>query len=263
MFASRAFLVCCLLVNGIPARAADYSQQLPGIIQLVQDKRYQEAIAGYEQFLQQAPKSLQGPVQFEIATLHAALGDKDRALAMMEQAIESGFDDCVAIQQQGWGSIQSDPRFEALHSRIQVSEADMKELYWLKSEIQNVSHETKMMITENISRLDTGITIIPQSAIPVRVTTSPGVLFSRELLKIMHQVQRQYVSQADKARMRHVSSMAIISGGASLKQALRSSQFAERAAEDRKRAIDARKFSLPAGVGTTPCPCSEWKQANR
>ncbi len=259
MFGSPAFLVCCLLVNGVPPLAADYSQQLLAINQLVQEKHYQEAIAGYEQFLQQAPKMLQGPAQFEIAALHAALGNEDRALAMMEQAIQSGFDDCVAVQQQDWKSIRSNPRFEVLHSRVQISEADLRELYWLKSEIQNVKHETKMMITENVNRVDTGATIFSQSAIPARVTTSPAVLFNRELLKISHQLQRQYVFQADKARMRHVSSMIIISGRASYEQVLRSSQFAERTAEERKRAVDARRFSLPVGAGTTPRSCSEWK----
>jgi hypothetical protein len=259
MFAWSALLVGCLLTGGVPAPAVDSSQQLLAIIQLIQNRQYQEAIVGYEQFLQQAPKLLQGPVQFDIATLHAAMGNKESALEMMEQAVESGFDNCMALQHDSWKSMRGDPRFEALQSRVRVSEADLRELYWLKAEIQNISHETNMMITENINRVDTGITVVAQSMIPVRVTTSPGVLFGRELVKAMHLGQRQYVFQADKLRMRHLTNMMIISGGASGTQALRSSQFAERAAEDRKRAVDARKFSLPAGAGTTPCSCSEWK----
>lgn len=257
---SACFLMYSLLIIGTPLRAADYSQQLLAIMELVEEKNYPEAIAGYEKFLAQAPKPLHGAVEFEIATLHAASGDKDRALAMMERAIASGFDDCLAVQQyEELKSIRSDPRFTALHSRVRVSEADLKELAWLKMEIENVNHDIKMMITENTNRLDTGITTIPQSTIPVRETASAGVLFNRETLKMMHLVQRKYVFESDKARMEHVGSMTVISGGASYEQVAESSRLAERAAEERKRAINARKFSLPPGAGSTPRPCSEWK----
>ena len=72
-------LTFCLLISEAAVRAADYTQELFTILQLVQDRKYSEAIAGYEKFLQQAPKSLQGPVQFEIASLRALLGDKINA----------------------------------------------------------------------------------------------------------------------------------------------------------------------------------------
>ncbi len=246
-------------VNGLLLPAEDLSQQLLAIRQLVEGKKYVEAIVAYENLLQQAPKSLRGPVQFEITGLHAALGNTDRALTTMEQAIQSGFDDCLAIQQnEKLNAAGSDPRFKELYSRVRISEADLKELYWLKAEIQNVSHETKMMITANVNRVDGGITVIPQSTIPARETLSPGVLFNRELLRMMHQLQRQYVFEADKARMRHLTTMTIISRGASYEQVARSSRLAALAAEERKRTIEARKFSLPPGMGTTPRSCSEY-----
>ncbi len=260
MLTSAVLIVCSLLVEGLPQPSADPTQQLLAVMQLVEGKKYAEAIAAYEKFLQQAPKSLQGPVQFEIAGLHATLGDTGRSLAVMEQAIQSGFDDCLAIQQrEELKAVGNDPRFKELYSRVRVSEADLKELYWLKAEIQNVRHDTKMMITANVNRVDTGITVIPVSTIPARETASPGVLFNRELLRMMHQLQRQYVFQSDKMRMRHVSSMTIISGGVSYEQVARSSRLAELAAEERKRAIEARKFSLPPGVGTAPRSCSEYR----
>ncbi len=263
MFSSAVFLVGCLLVNGIPVGIpvqADSSPQLFTLMLLVQDKKYPEAIAGYESFLKQAPKTLQGAVEFEIAALHAAMGNKDRALAMIEQAIQSGFDDCPALQQrEELQSIRSDPRFRELHSRVRVSEADLKEIFWLKAEIESVRHDTKMMITENMNRVDSGITVVTQSAIPIRATTSPAVLYYRELLKDTLRSQRSYVFEADKLRMQHLTRMTIISGGASSAQAARSLQFAESAAAARKRAIEARKFSLPPGAATTPRPCADWK----
>ncbi len=256
----RSAVLCCLLVGGFLQPEDDILRQLVRIRELVQAMKYPEAIAAYENLLQQAPKSLRGPVQFEIAGLHAALGNTDRSLATMEQAIQSGFDDCLAVQQNDKiNAAGSDPRFKELYSRIRVSEADLKELYWLKAEIQNVSHETKMMITANVNRVDSAMTLIPQSTIPARATVSPGVLFNRELLRMMHQLQRQFVFAADQARIRHLTTMVIISGGASYERVALSARLAALAAEERKRAIEARKFSLPPGVGTTPRSCSEYR----
>jgi tetratricopeptide (TPR) repeat protein len=247
-----------LLINGLLLPAEDLSQQLLIIKQLVEGKEYAEAIVAYENLLQKAPQSLRGSVQFEIAGLYAVLGNTDRSLAIMEQAIQSGFDDCLAIQQnEKLNAAGSDPRFKEFYSRVRVSEADLKELYWLKAEIQNVSHETKMMIMANTTRMDGGITVIPQSAVPARETVSSGVLFNRELLRMMHQLQRQYVFEADKARIRHVTTMITISGRASYEQMARSSRLAALAAEERKRAIEARKFTLPPGMGAIPRSCSE------
>ena len=203
---------------------------------------------------------MQGSVQFEIAVLHAVLGDTDRSLGIMEQAVLSGFDDCPAIDQhEGLKTIKSDPRFVKLYSRVRIAEADLKELYWLKAEIQNVSHETKMIITANVNRMDPGITAITQSTIPARETLSPGILFHRELLRMMHKLQRQYALESDKARMRHLTNMRIISGGASYEQVARSSRLAQLAAEEQRRAVEARKFTLLPGVGTTPRSCSEYR----
>jgi len=252
--------ICILLFLGILVESADYSKQLLEIMQMVDEKKYPEAIAGYEEFLKEASKSLHGGVQFEIATLHAALGKKEQALSKMEQAIQAGFDDCLAaLKYEEWKPFREDPRFMNLFSKAQISEADLKELYWLKAEIEHVNHDTKMMITENTNRMDTHFTVVPQSEIPVRPTTSSGVLFSREILKMMHEVQRSFVMQSDTARMEHVTTMAVISGGTSSEQIQEFSRLANQAAEERKRAIQLRKFSLPASVGTAKRSCSDWK----
>jgi hypothetical protein len=114
-----------------------------------------------------------------------------------------------------------------------------------------------MMITENTNRMDTGITAIPQSEIPIRKTTSPAVLFNREMLKTIHEVQRYYVAESDKARMEHVGTMGVISGGTSSQEMLESARLADQAADERKRAIQQRRFSLPPNAGTTSQVCSE------
>ena len=258
MLASAVLYVCCLLVDGLLPPADDISQQLLTIRELVEGKKYPEAITAYEKLLQQAPKSLQSPLQLEIAVLHAVLGNTDRSLTIMEQAVLSGFDDCPYIQQQEWlKAARSDPHFTELYSRVRISEADLKELYWLKAEIRTVSHETKMVITANTNRANSRITTITQSTIPAREMLSPAVLLNRELLRMMHKVQRQYAFESDKARMRHLTSMRIISGGASYELMARSSRLAQLAAEEQRRAVEARKFALLPGLGTAPHSCGE------
>ncbi len=259
MFTSTLLLASWLLLDGLPLPAVDLVQQLQGVQELIDARKFTEAIAEYEKVVRDAPRPLQGPMEFEIATLHVMLGNRDRALALMDHAVQSGFDDCVAVQREQLKPFRSDSGFNEMLSRIRISEADLKELYWLKAEFLNVSHDTKMMITENINRVDGGMTIVAQSPIPVRETASPGVLFNRELLKMLHQRQRRYVFQADKLRVSHVTKMTIISGGPSSQQVALSSSYAQRSAEERMRAIEARRFALSPGVGTTPRPCGAWK----
>jgi hypothetical protein len=256
-----SMILVCLLSLGVFLESADYSDQLFEIMQVVDEKKYAEAISGYEKFLKTAPQSLHGAVQFEIATLRAALGQKDPALSQMEQAVQSGFDDCLAaVQYDEWKPFRADARFTDLFQKAQISEADLQELHWLKSEIEHVNHDTKMMITENTNRMDTNFTVIPQSQIPNRSTTSSGVLFNREILKMMHEVQRSFVMQSDTARIEHVTSMAIISGGTSSEQILESSRLASHAAEERKGAIQGRRFLASASAGTAPRSCSDWNK---
>ncbi len=265
MLKSTALLIGCLLILGIPlgilAQAqADSSPQLYLLMSLVQEKKYPEALKGYETYLKQAPKPLQGGIQFEIAAVHAAMGNKDQALATLEQAVQSGFDDCPALQQrEELASIRSDPRFQKLQSRVRVSEADLKEIFWLKAEVGNVRHDSKMIVTENMNRKDTSFTVVPQPTIPIRATTSPAVLYNRELLKATMNSQRSFIFLVDKQRIQHVTNMTIINGGASAQAVALSNQYAASAAAGRKRAIEMRKFVLPPGAATTPRPCADFK----
>jgi hypothetical protein len=239
--------------------AADSTQQLFQILQLVSNKQYPEAISGYRKYMRTAEPWFQGPIQFEIATLQAGLGEKSKALDTMEEAIQSGFDDCFAVKQYPeWNAFRNDFRFATLHAKMQIAEADYKELAWLKSEIEYVKHDTTTMIAENINRLDTNSTEIPQSEIPTRQTSSTGVLFSRELLKVTLAAQRYYVSLSDKQRIQHVGTMQVLSGTGLNPQVLQSAHLAEQAAERRKQAIQQRKFSLPPTVGTEPRACIEF-----
>ena len=258
MFRIAVFLACSLFLIP-PIFAADSTSQLFQILQLVDEKKYDEAITGYEQYMRSAPPWFQGPIQFEIATLQAGLGNKKQALATMEEAIQSGFDDCFAVKDYPeWNSFRDSFQFATMHSKMRISEMDYRELSWLKAEIENVNHETKAMMTDNINRVDTNFTEIAHSEIPNRQTTSAAVLFNRELLKVMQEAQRYYVNASDKERIEHVGTMSIING-TSNDQALTSSRLAEQAAARRKLAIQQRKFSPAAPSNTEPRACVQLK----
>ena len=243
-----------------PVNAADSTAELFKILQLADQKKYQDAINAYQQYMQIAPPWFQGPIQFEIATLQAASGSNKEALETMEEAVQSGFDDCFAVKQyQEWNSLRDNFQFATLHAKMRISEADFQELAWLKAEIEHVNHDTKQMITDNINRADTNFTEIARSEIPTRQTTSPAVLFNRELLKVMHEAQKYYVNASDKERIEHVGKMAIIGGGISNDERLKSTLLVEQAAARRKLAIQQRKFSLPASADSQARACIELK----
>jgi hypothetical protein len=47
--------------------------------------------------LRDAPNSLQGPMEFEIATFHTMSGNRGRAPVLMDQAVQSGFDSQLVV----------------------------------------------------------------------------------------------------------------------------------------------------------------------
>src|SRR5690242_15995506 len=105
---------------------------------------------------------------------------------------------------------------------MKIRESDFRELVWLKSEVQNVHHDARMMIIENTNRLDTQITEIPLAQVPTRPTNSTAVLYSRLVLLAVQKIQRDFVGRADLQRMNYVTTMAIITGGTSASAALES-----------------------------------------
>jgi hypothetical protein len=141
-------------------------------------------------------------------------------------------------------------------AEMKITQADLRELVWLKAEVLHAHHDARMMIIENTNRLDHQITDVPQSQLPTRPTASAGVLYWRQLLLLVQRMQRDYAGRADLARMKHATTMAIISGGISPSAALESARKAKVAAESRRAAIRARAF-VPAASSGPAKPCSE------
>jgi len=142
---------------------------------------------------------------------------------------------------------------------MQITESDFRELVWLKSEVEHAEHDARMMITDNINRVDQQMTEIPQAQLPTRPTRSLGVLYWRQQLLLIQRAQRQFVKKSDEERMVHAATMGVISG-TSQAAALESARQARVIAESRKAEIRKRAFVAPTTSTDRPKPCSELAQ---
>lgn len=142
---------------------------------------------------------------------------------------------------------------------MQITQADFRELIWLKAEVQHAHHDARMMIAENVNRLDHQPTEIPQSQLPTRATTSPAVLYWRQQVLMVQSTQRDFVRKADILRIQHATKMAIIAGGTSQIAVVESARRALLNAKSRKMEIDRRAFVPRISSSDQPRPCSEFK----
>ena len=223
----------------------DYIDQLIRFGTLTDNKEYREAINGYKRLQAQpaTPGWLKAASEYEIAELYGALNESDNAIAALGRAVQLGFDDCITPRSaERLATVLKNPRARQVLAGMNIGEADFRELVWLKAEAQNAHHDARTMIIENTNRLDHQVTEIPQSKLPTRPTTSAGVLYWRLQLLAVQKIQRDYVRRADLSRMKHVTTMGIISGGISASAALESARRAQAAAESRKAAIRSRAF---------------------
>jgi hypothetical protein len=262
----RVALISIFLVSflaGVRAQTGgqDHSDELMRLAGLTDSKQYQEAVEGYKRLQAQptTPGWLKAGSEYEIAELYGALNETDNAIASLSRAVQLGFDDCVTPGgSERLAAILRNPKATQALAAMRIAGADFRELVWLKAEVQNAHHDARMMIIENTNRLDNQITEIPQVQLPMRPTTSAGVLYWRQQLLVVQKVQRVYVRQADLLRMKHVTTMAIITGGISASAAVESARRAQAAAESRRVEIRKRAF-VPVTISSERTrPCSEW-----
>jgi hypothetical protein len=140
---------------------------------------------------------------------------------------------------------------------MRIAEADFRELIWLKSKVEHAEHDARMMITENVNRVDQQPTEVPQAQLPTRPTTSAGVLYWRQQLLLMQRAQREFVERSDEERMTHAATMGVIAGAPGA-AALESARRARAAAEARKAEIHKRAFVPVTTPSDRTKPCSEW-----
>jgi hypothetical protein len=255
-------IVFFLLLAGAPARAAqrDYTDQLIKLAELSDNQQYREAIDGYRSLQAQpgTPAWLKAGCEYEIAELYGALNEADNAIAALNRAAQLGYDDCISPRaSKRLATVLKHPKAAQAFAAMLITEADFRELVWLKSEVEHAEHDARMMITDNINRVDQQGTEIPQAELPTRPTTSAGVLYWRQQLLLIQKAQREFVNKSDEERMVHAATMGVISG-ASQSAVLESARRAQATAASRKAEIRKRAFAPLATSSDRPKPCSEW-----
>src|SRR5690349_15998755 len=206
-----------LLLVGVPLADAeqDYIDQLIKVGELTGNHQYREAIDGYKRLESQpgAPDWLKAGAQYEIAELYGELNETDNAIAALNHAVQLGFDDCLTPRtSKRLATILKNPKATQVLAGMKIAEGDFRELVWLKSEVEHAEHDARMMITDNINRVDQQSTEIPQAQLPTRPTKSAGVLYWRQHLMLIQRVQRQFVKKSDEERMAHAATVGLIAG---------------------------------------------------
>lgn len=241
-------------------RQQDYVDQLLKLSELTSDKQYNEAINGYRRLQAQpgTPAWLKAASEYEVAELYGALGQNDKAIASFGRAVQMGYDDCLSPRSSAHlAAVVAHPNVKQALARIKISQGDFRELVWLKSEVEHAEHDARMMITDNVNRVDQHPTEIPQQTLPTRPTRSAAVLYWRQQLLLMQRAQRDFVKQSDDERIGHVPAMGVISGAPSQAAVLESTRRAKAAAESRKAEIRKRAFVPEAASSDRPRSCGE------
>ena len=249
-----------LLVAARPANAQqDYVDQLIKLTELSDSQQYREAINGYKRLESQpgAPDWLKAGSEYEIADLYGELNEADNAIAALNNAVQLGFDDCLTPRtSKRLATILKNPKATQVLAGMKITEGDFRELVWLKSEVEHAEHDARMMITDNINRVDQQSTEIPQAQMPTRPTHSAGVLYWRQQLLLIQRAQREFVKKSDEERMVHAATMGVINGSPS-SAALESARQARATAESRKAEIRKRTFVPVTSTSDQLKPCSD------
>jgi hypothetical protein len=251
-----------LLLTGTHVLAAqqDYIDQLIKLSELSSNQQYREAINGYKRLESKpgAPQWLKAGSEYEIADLYAALNDTDNAIVALSRAVQLGYDDCLSPRaSEHLAPILKNPNATQALGGMLITEADFRELLWLKSEVEHAEHDARMMITDNMNRVDQHETEIPQAQVPTRSTQSMGVLYWRQQLLLIQRAQREFVKNSDQERMVHAATMGVTSGVSS-SAVLESARRAQVTAESRRAEIRKRAFVAVTPSSDRPRPCTEW-----
>lgn len=250
-----SFLAGVLVVSA----QQDYIDQLIQLTELTDSQQYREAINGYKKLESQpgAPEWLKAGAEYEIAEVYAALNETDNAIAALNNSVQLGFDDCLTPRtSKRLATILKNPKTTQVLAGMKITEADFRELVWLKSEVEQAEHDARMMITDNINRVDQQSTEIPQAQLPTRPTRSAGVLYWRQQLLLIQRAQREFVKKSDEERMVHAATMGVVNGS-SQSAVLESARQARATAESRKAEIRRRAFVPLTPSSDRLKPCSE------
>ncbi|MFJ8011380.1 hypothetical protein [Streptomyces sp. NPDC096339] len=196
------------------------------------------------------------------ASGHAALGglalahgQVDQAIHHLDAAVTGGFNDCVALHSAPIRPLHGDPRFRALYERMRVTPADLDEFFWLHQEMQIATREAQAATVDNIGRLDTGVSLLPQAPMPTREPNTPGVLITRIDLAATQAALQQTAIKAEFQRSAGNTSLSLIDDSWDYTRATRDAWHADVLDTQRLQAAAARAFVERPGAGSMLIPC--------
>ncbi|WP_314246069.1 hypothetical protein [Streptomyces sp. DSM 40907] len=184
-----------------------------------------------------------------------ARGQVDQGVFHLDAAVTAGFNDCVALHIAPIRPLHHDPRFQALYQRMRTTPADLDEFFWLHQEMQIMSREAQQASVDNIGRLDTGVSLLPQAPMPTREPNTPGVLITRIELAATQTALQQAAVKAEFLRSSGNTSLSLIDDSWDYPRAERDAWHADEIDSRRRRAAEARAFVERPGTGTALIPC--------
>ncbi|WP_328924041.1 hypothetical protein OG429_04930 [Streptomyces sp. NBC_00190] len=190
-----------------------------------------------------------------LSVLAVARGQADQAVFHLDAAVAAGFNDCVVLHAAPIRPLHDDPRFRALYERMRITQADLDEFFWLHQEMQIMSREAETATVDNIGRLDTGVSLLPQAPMPTREPNTPGILITRIDLAATQTALRQAALKLDFQRSSGNTSLSLIDDSWDYPRATRDAWHADELESQRERAAAARAFVERPGAGTMLIPC--------
>ncbi|MFJ9575255.1 hypothetical protein ACIRQF_02555 [Streptomyces sp. NPDC101191] len=182
-------------------------------------------------------------------------GEWELAVLHLEAAVADGYNDCVALHVPPVRPLHDDPRFRALYERMRVTAADLDELFWLHQEMQTMASDAQRASVDNIGRLDTGVSLLPQAPMPTRAPHTPGVLITRLDLAAAGTALQQAALKAEFQRSSGNTSLSLIDDSWDYGRARRDAWDADALETRRLRAAEARAFVERPGAGSALVPC--------
>ncbi|MFE7562907.1 hypothetical protein [Kitasatospora sp. NPDC057500] len=197
-----------------------------------------------------------------VASGHAGLagmacvqGQADLAILHLEAAVSGGFNDCVSLHTPPVLPLHHDPRFQALYGRMRITQADLDEFFWMHQEMQLMMRDAQQASLDNMSRYDSGVSLLPQAPLPTREPNTIGVLITRIDLAAAQSALQQAAVKADFQRSSANTSLSLIDDTWDYARARRDARSADALDSQRLRASEARAFVERPGADTTLVPC--------
>ncbi|MFI1170168.1 hypothetical protein [Streptomyces melanogenes] len=190
-----------------------------------------------------------------LGELACVQGQVEQAILHFEAAVSDGFNDCVALHIDAVRPLHRDPRFQALYRRIRITQADLDEFFWLHQEMQIMSRDAQQAAVDNMGRLDTGVSLLPQAPMPTREPNTPGVLITRIDLAAAQTALQQAVIKAEFQRSSGNTSLSLIDDTWDYPRARHDAWHADELDSRRLQAAAARAFVERPGANTMIIPC--------